>query len=119
MISRAIAIIISCFLSFAGLVATSASASEASGDSILVLDASGSMWGQIAGEAKIAIAKKVLGDLLSDLPADRRLGLIAYGHRRAGDCADIEELAAVGADSTASHTRSSPTHPRSSRATMT
>jgi len=68
------------------------------GDSILVIDASGSMWGQIEGEAKIAIAKKVLGDLLTDVPAERRLGLIAYGHRRAGDCADIEELAAVGAD---------------------
>lgn len=83
------------FLSFAALPA---SAQDDAGESILVIDASGSMWGQIEGEAKIAIAKKVLGDLLSDLPADRRLGLIAYGHRRAGDCADIEELAAVGAD---------------------
>ncbi|PQA88043.1 VWA domain-containing protein [Hyphococcus luteus] len=68
------------------------------GDSILVLDASGSMWGQIEGEAKITIAKQVLGDLLKDLPADRRLGLVAYGHRRKGDCADIEEIASVGAE---------------------
>lgn len=83
------------FLSFAALPA---SAQQSAGESILVIDASGSMWGQIEGEAKIVIAKKVLGDLLADLPADRRLGLIAYGHRRAGDCADIEELAAVGAD---------------------
>lgn len=76
--------------------ATPAGADE--GDSILVLDASGSMWGQIEGEAKITIAKRVLGELLSDLPADRRLGLIAYGHNRKGDCRDIEELAAVGAE---------------------
>ena len=68
------------------------------GDSMLVLDASGSMWGQIEGEAKIAVAKSVLGDLLADLPAERRLGLIAYGHRRKGDCADIEEIVGVGAD---------------------
>ncbi len=68
------------------------------GDAILVLDASGSMWGQIEGEAKITIAKRVLGDLLGDLPAERRLGLIAYGHNRKGDCADIEELATVGAE---------------------
>ncbi len=67
------------------------------GDSILVLDASGSMWGQIEGEAKISIAKTVLGELLVDLPVERRLGLIAYGHRRKGDCTDIEEVAAVGA----------------------
>ena len=68
------------------------------GDAILVLDASGSMWGQIEGEAKIGIAKTVLGELLDDLPEERRLGLIAYGHRRKGDCGDIEELAPVGAD---------------------
>ena len=68
------------------------------GDAILVLDGSGSMWGQINGEAKITIAKSVLADLLADLPEDRRLGLMAYGHRREGDCADIEELAPVGTD---------------------
>ena len=78
---------------------TPAAAEE--GDAILVLDASGSMWGQIDGEAKIGIAKTVLGDLLTDLPAERRLGLVAYGHRRKADCTDIEELAAVGADRTA------------------
>jgi Ca-activated chloride channel homolog len=71
------------------------------GDAILVLDASGSMWGQIDGEPKITIAKIVLADLLKDLPADRRLGLVAYGHNRKGDCTDIEELAAIGADRTA------------------
>ncbi len=75
-----------------------AAAQDGGGDSILVLDASGSMWGQIEGEAKITIAKRVLGDLLNDLPSERRLGLISYGHRRTGDCADIEELAAIGAE---------------------
>ncbi len=82
------------------LFAVSPAAAE-EGDAILVLDASGSMWGQIDGEAKIGIAKSVLGDLLDELPADRRLGLVAYGHRRKGDCTDIEELAAIGADRTA------------------
>ncbi len=68
---------------------------------ILVLDASGSMWGQIDDEAKITIAKRVLDDLLNDLPSERMLGLIAYGHNRKGDCSDIEELAPVGADRSA------------------
>ncbi len=77
------------------IAATSAAAED--GDAIIVLDASGSMWGQIDGEAKIAIAKTVLGDLLQDLPTERRLGLIAYGHRKKGDCTDIEEIASVGA----------------------
>ncbi|MEO0399280.1 MAG: VWA domain-containing protein [Pseudomonadota bacterium] len=67
-------------------------------DAMLVLDASGSMWGQIDGEAKIFIAKRVVGGLLDRLPAERRLGLVAYGHNRKGDCADIEQIAPLGAD---------------------
>lgn len=80
---------------FAVFAAGPASAEE---DSILILDASGSMWGQINKEAKITIAKRVLGDVVAKTPASRRLGLIAYGHRREGDCADIEEIAPVGTD---------------------
>jgi Ca-activated chloride channel family protein len=70
----------------------------AADDAVLVLDGSGSMWGQIDGKSKAEIAKAVVGDLLVQIPADRRLGLVAYGHRREGDCTDIEEVAAIGAD---------------------
>ncbi len=90
----------------------STSAIAEDGDAILVLDASGSMWGQIEGEAKITIAKRVLGDLLGDLPAERRLGLIAYGHNRKGDCTDIEELATVGASRGAISTAVSGLNPK-------
>jgi Ca-activated chloride channel family protein len=67
-------------------------------DAIIVLDASGSMWGQIQGKSRIDIAREVMAGLLAQLPADKRLGLVAYGHRRKGDCADIEELIPVGTD---------------------
>jgi Ca-activated chloride channel family protein len=67
-------------------------------DAILVLDASGSMWGQIEGTSKVEIARAVMGGLLDDLPADRRLGLVAYGHRREADCTDIEAVVPVGTD---------------------
>ncbi|MGY0798134.1 vWA domain-containing protein [Lysobacter sp. A286] len=67
-------------------------------DAILVLDASGSMWAQIDGVARITIAREVISDLLDDLPANRRLGLVAYGHNRKGDCKDIETLVEVGTD---------------------
>jgi Ca-activated chloride channel family protein len=67
-------------------------------DAILVFDASGSMWGQVEGKTKAEIARSVVSDLLNQIPADRRLGLVAYGHRRAGDCNDIEELVPVGTD---------------------
>lgn len=71
-------------------------AAAASEDTIIVLDASGSMWEQINKEPRIAIARRVMADVVAQAPADRRLGVVAYGHRRAGDCADIEELAPVG-----------------------
>ncbi|MFV2034460.1 MAG: VWA domain-containing protein, partial [Halocynthiibacter sp.] len=64
--------------------------------SILVLDASGSMWGQIDGVAKIDIAREVIIDLLQSLPAEQELGLTVYGHRRKGDCGDIETIIAPG-----------------------
>jgi Ca-activated chloride channel family protein len=66
-------------------------------DAILVLDASGSMWGKVEGKTKIEIARTVMGDLLQRIPENRRLGLVAYGHRRASDCKDIEQVAPVGA----------------------
>ncbi len=66
------------------------------GDTIIVVDASGSMWGQVDGEAKIEIARRIFVDLLHDWPAEQRLGVMAYGHRRKGDCTDIEQIMEVG-----------------------
>jgi Ca-activated chloride channel homolog len=62
----------------------------ADGKSIIVLDASGSMWGQIEGRAKLEIAREALGAVLADMPAETELGLMAYGHREKGSCTDIE-----------------------------
>ena len=67
-----------------------------SSEIILILDASGSMWGQIEGENKIAIAKTVLKDLVDELPDNTEVGLIAYGHREKGDCKDIETIVEPG-----------------------
>ena len=63
---------------------------------ILVLDASGSMWGQIDGKPKIAIAREVIADVLKGWNPENEIGLVTYGHRRKGDCADIEALVPVG-----------------------
>jgi Ca-activated chloride channel family protein len=65
-------------------------------DSVLVLDASNSMWGRVDGRPKIAVARDAVGALARALPAGTRMGLMAYGHRRAGDCADIELLIPPG-----------------------
>ena len=63
---------------------------------LLILDASGSMWGQIEGENKISIAKNVLKELVAELPDGTEVGLIVYGHREKGDCQDIETLVDIG-----------------------
>ena len=59
---------------------------------IVVFDASGSMWGQIDGVAKIDIAREAFSAAQDTLSGDWQspVGLIAYGHRRKGDCGDIE-----------------------------
>ena len=59
---------------------------------LLILDASGSMWGQINGEAKIKIAKDVIKKTVKNFQ-ETDLGLMVYGHRKKGDCNDIEILA--------------------------
>ncbi len=63
---------------------------------MLVLDASGSMWGQIGGRTKVEIARDAVGRLVGPWNPDVPLGLVAYGHRQKGDCGDIETLVAPG-----------------------
>lgn len=59
---------------------------------IFILDASGSMWGQVDGKTKIEIAREVLDELVANFDATRPTGLVAYGHRQKGDCSDVEFL---------------------------
>jgi len=68
---------------------------------VLILDASGSMWGQIDGKAKIQIAKDVMTGLVDEIPANFETGLMVYGHRRKGDCKDIEMVVPVGSHNAA------------------
>lgn len=63
----------------------------------LVLDASGSMWGQIDGKSKMDIAKEVVGKVVGSWKPENELGLVAYGHREKGSCSDIEVLREPGA----------------------
>ncbi|WP_411890501.1 VWA domain-containing protein [Yoonia sp. SDW83-1] len=71
-----------------------AAAAQDRPNTILVMDGSGSMWGQIDGTAKITIAQQVVSSLLDEFPADQGLGLTVYGHRERGNCTDIETIVA-------------------------
>jgi Ca-activated chloride channel family protein len=79
----------------AGLVA--AGQAVAADRTMIVLDASGSMWGQIEGRSKIEIARETLGTVLKSVPAGTDLGLMVYGHREKGSCSDIELAVPAGA----------------------
>jgi len=59
---------------------------------LFIYDASGSMWGQIQGISKVEIASEVLSNFVNDLPENQKIGLVAYGHRKEGDCTDVEFL---------------------------
>jgi len=66
----------------------------------IIFDASNSMWGQIAGEAKITIARKVLAQIINGLPDSLNVGLRVYGHRHGLNdpkaCTDTELLIPIG-----------------------
>lgn len=72
-------------------------AGAAPGDLVFILDASGSMWGQVDRQAKIATARRVMKEALAGVPAETAVGLVVYGHRSKESCDDIEVLAAPGA----------------------
>lgn len=78
---------------------TSLSAEEKAapaGRVMIVLDASGSMLGQIDGKRKIDIARDALRNIMNDWDSALQVGLMAYGHREKGNCDDIEVLVPVG-----------------------
>ncbi|MFC7337917.1 VWA domain-containing protein [Haloferula chungangensis] len=77
------------------LLAMSLPAHSASGPSttnIIVFDASGSMWNKMQNATRIEIAREVMEQFLDGYDTSQALGVIAYGHRKRGDCDDIEVL---------------------------
>jgi Ca-activated chloride channel family protein len=71
-----------------GLLAGAAVAQPA----MLVLDGSASMWGRTEERSRIDIAREALRGLMHGWAEGRPVGLVAYGHRHAQDCADVELL---------------------------
>lgn len=65
------------------------------GPAIIVLDGSGSMWGNVGTErpAKFDLARQALRQSLSTLSPRVQLGLMSFGQRRRADCSDVEVLA--------------------------
>lgn len=83
-------------MALAGLAGMAPAPASAQTDTVMILDASGSMWGQVDGRTKISAARQAVDSILSKWKPNDRLGLMAYGHRTKGDCKDIEMLVPVG-----------------------
>jgi hypothetical protein len=91
-------LVFSVFLGLLGINALEAASQREGAPSafLFILDASGSMWGKVEGRGKIDIAKEVLGNLIKNLPENIYVGFMVYGHRKKGDCRDVELMVPIG-----------------------
>ena len=80
------------FLMLLCFICQSVAQQDAPSPILFIYDASGSMWGQLEGKTKKEIASDVLATSINNLPDNQRIGLVAYGHRKKGDCEDVEFL---------------------------
>lgn len=84
------------FLMFGFFFFTSIAQARGIPQVMFIFDASGSMWGHVGGQTKIEAAKEVMTRIVPKLPSEVKTGLTVYGHRRKGDCSDIEVLVSPG-----------------------
>jgi Ca-activated chloride channel family protein len=64
---------------------------------LIIVDGSGSMWGKMEGSqtAKLYAVRDLLRERLLTAPPQSRLGLGSFGHRRKGDCGDVEIITPI------------------------
>lgn len=66
---------------------------------MIIFDGSGSMWGGLDGEkkpAKFELARETLRQSFVKIQPTGTTGLMSFGHRRTGDCSDIEIIVPMG-----------------------
>jgi Ca-activated chloride channel family protein len=78
------------------LALTAVSSAVARESFVLIIDSSGSMAATLAGRTRLDAARDAILAGVRAWPADRDLALVAYGHRRARDCRDIETVLPLG-----------------------
>jgi Mg-chelatase subunit ChlD len=84
-------------LCFSTVLAPGLAMAESSRASVLVMDASGSMWAAQEGKkTRIEVAREVMDSYFQQRDAALPLAVLAYGHNRRNDCSDIEVIAPMG-----------------------
>jgi hypothetical protein len=82
-------------LAAALVLAVGPAAAQEEPNPMIVFDGSGSMRGQIDGEARIETARRALSRVLSEASPAMRIGMLAHGHRTRGPCDDIETMVPI------------------------
>ena len=77
--------------------ASQSSASQSLPTAIVVLDASKSMGDKIGSATKFSAVRAALGEAVAAYGNRLSFGLVAFGHRKASNCADSEIVAKPGA----------------------
>lgn len=83
-----------------GMGAGAMRAADEAPTAVILLDGSGSMWGQMPGDkrAKFDVARDVLNKALPRIKPEVRLGLASFGHRRKSNCRDAQVIVPPAAD---------------------
>ena len=84
------------FVSLLVVMAGFESYAMAETNTLIIIDASGSMRARVDNMVKMDMAKDVLCDYIGTLPQNMNVGLIAYGHRSKDDCNDVEYIVPLG-----------------------
>ena len=82
----------------AALMPLSSTSAQDYPEVMFILDASGSMSEDAGGQTKMEAAKQVMAQLVPELAPEVGVGLTVYGHRRKGDCRDIEVVIPAGSN---------------------
>ena len=86
-------------LALAAILPPLAAHSDSTPPVLIIVDGSGSMWGKMDGDetAKLYGTRDRLRERLAAAPAQSRIGLASFGHRRKGDCSDVEIVTPIEA----------------------
>lgn len=84
-----------CSLVAALIAASAATARAEPTPTLLIVDGSGSMWGNPEGErqSKFDLTRAAIRQVLASGPLRGPVGLMSFGHRRKSDCSDVELIA--------------------------
>ena len=82
---------------WAGVGGASAQSDAPMQPTVLVIDSSASMSARVEGDiTRLDAARDILLETMAGWRSETEIGIVAYGHRRSGDCGDIETIVPYG-----------------------